>query len=164
MTFNERDGVSFHQRPDYLLNRLLRRRSKQTSKLHVTGLCEENSPVTGEFLSLRASNAEMFTICPISSAIATFQSILLRVRMAMQPHKTLFSSYVTEWILKFCKMDHQTHSDHLLQIVILKSDINIFHIHCIHIAVIKRFICQISYTKYVTISAISTSRVPSLIY
>ena len=25
------------------------RRSKKTSKLHVTGLCEENSPVTGEF-------------------------------------------------------------------------------------------------------------------
>ena len=32
------DGVSNHQPPDCLLNRLLRRRSKKTSKLRVTGL------------------------------------------------------------------------------------------------------------------------------
>ena len=32
-----------------LLNRLLRRRSKKASKLRVAGLCEGNSPVTGEF-------------------------------------------------------------------------------------------------------------------
>ena len=43
---NERDGVSNHQPHDYLLNRLFRRRSKKTSKLRVTGLCEGNSPVT----------------------------------------------------------------------------------------------------------------------
>ena len=39
---NERDGVSYHRRLVYLLNRLFRRRSKKTSKLHVTGLCEGN--------------------------------------------------------------------------------------------------------------------------
>ena len=33
---------------------------KNTSKLRVTGLCEGNSPVTGEFPAQRASNAEMF--------------------------------------------------------------------------------------------------------
>ena len=33
---------------------------KKTSKLRVTGLCEGNSPVTGEFTAQRASNAEMF--------------------------------------------------------------------------------------------------------
>ena len=36
----------------------LRRRSKKTSKLHVTGLCEGNSPVTGEYPAQRASKAE----------------------------------------------------------------------------------------------------------
>ena len=36
------------------------RRSKKTSKLRVSGFCEGNSPVTGEFPALRASNAEMF--------------------------------------------------------------------------------------------------------
>ena len=35
-------------------------RSKKTSKLHVTGLCEWNSSVTSEFTEQRASNVEMF--------------------------------------------------------------------------------------------------------
>ena len=38
------------------------RRSKKTSKLCVTGLCEGNSPVTGEFPTQRASNAENVSI------------------------------------------------------------------------------------------------------
>ena len=32
--------------------------SKKTSKLRVTGFCEGNSPVTGEFPTEKASNAE----------------------------------------------------------------------------------------------------------
>ena len=55
---NERDGVSNQRRVDGLLNRLIRRRSKKTSKLRVTGLCEGNSQVAGEFPSQRANNAE----------------------------------------------------------------------------------------------------------
>ena len=43
---NERDGVSNHRRLDCLVSRLFRRRSKNTSKLCVTGLCEGNLPVT----------------------------------------------------------------------------------------------------------------------
>ena len=35
-----------------------RGRSKKTSKLRITGLCEGNSPVTGEFPAQRTSNAE----------------------------------------------------------------------------------------------------------
>ena len=35
---------------------------KKKSKLRVTGLCEENSPVTGEFPAQRASNAENVSI------------------------------------------------------------------------------------------------------
>ena len=58
MSYNEHDGVSYHRRHDYLLNCLFRRRSKKTSKLHATGLCEGNSPVTGKFPAQRASNAE----------------------------------------------------------------------------------------------------------
>ena len=40
---NERDGVWNHQRLDCLLNLVFR--SKKTSKLRVTGLCEGNPPV-----------------------------------------------------------------------------------------------------------------------
>ena len=57
-----RDGVSNHQPRDCLLNRLFRRRSKKTSKLHVTGLCAGNSPVTGEFSAQMGSNAENISI------------------------------------------------------------------------------------------------------
>ena len=59
---NGRDGVSNHQPPDCLLNRLLRRRSKKTSKLRVTGLCAGNSPGTGEFHAEMTSNAENVSI------------------------------------------------------------------------------------------------------
>ena len=55
---DERDGVSNHQPHDYLLNCLFRHRSKKTSKLRFTGLCEGNSPVTDEFAAQRASYAE----------------------------------------------------------------------------------------------------------
>ena len=54
------DSVSSHQPHDCLFNRLIRRKSKKTSKLRVTGLCAGNSPGTGEFPAQMASNAEMF--------------------------------------------------------------------------------------------------------
>ena len=44
---NELDGVSNHRGLHCLLNHLFRRRSKKTSKLHVTGLCAQNSPHKG---------------------------------------------------------------------------------------------------------------------
>ena len=59
---NEPYGVSNHQNLDYLLNRVFRRRSKKTPKLRVTGLCEGNQPVTGEFPAQRSSNAENVSI------------------------------------------------------------------------------------------------------
>ena len=59
---DERDGVSVPRRLDCLLNHLFRRRSKKTSKLRITGLCEGTSPVTGKFPAQRASNAEYVSI------------------------------------------------------------------------------------------------------
>ena len=52
--------MTSHQPHDCLLICLFRRRSKKASKIRVTGLCEENSPVTGEFPAQRASNVEEF--------------------------------------------------------------------------------------------------------
>ena len=49
---NGSDGVSNHQRHDSLLNRLFRHIPKKISKLRVTGLCEGNSPVTSENVSI----------------------------------------------------------------------------------------------------------------
>ena len=62
-------SVSNHQPPDCLLNRFLRRKSKKTSKLRVTGLCAGNSPGTGEFPAQMASNAENF---PFDDVIMLF--------------------------------------------------------------------------------------------
>ena len=58
----EHDSVSNHQPHNCLLNGLFRHGSKKTSKLHATGLCEVNSPVTGEFPAQRASNAENVSV------------------------------------------------------------------------------------------------------
>ena len=60
---NDHNGVLYHQPHNCLLSRLFRHRSKKTSKLHVTGVCERNSPVMGEFLSQRASNTKNISIC-----------------------------------------------------------------------------------------------------
>ena len=59
---NGQDGVSNHQPYHCLLNRLVRRRSKKTSKLRFTGLCVGNSPVTGELPAQMASNAANVSI------------------------------------------------------------------------------------------------------
>ena len=57
-----RDGVSNHEPHDCFLNRLFGRRSKNTSKLRVTGLCGGNSPVTGQFPAQMANNAENVSV------------------------------------------------------------------------------------------------------
>ena len=68
--YNERHVVSNHWRLDYLLSRLFRRRSKKTSKLCATGLCEENP------LLQRVSNAENFSIWWHHHVIIIFPRIL----------------------------------------------------------------------------------------
>ena len=56
------NGHDGHPPHECLLNRLLRRKSKKTSKLRATGLCAGSSPVTGEFPARMASNAENISI------------------------------------------------------------------------------------------------------
>ena len=73
VTSYERDSVSNRRRLDCLLNRVFRRRSKETSKLRVTGFCEGNSPVTGEFPAQRASNAENVSILWRHYGMVVFQ-------------------------------------------------------------------------------------------
>ena len=59
---NGHDGVSNHQPYECLLTVYPRCRSKKASKHRVTGLCEGNSPVTGEFPTQRTSDAENVSI------------------------------------------------------------------------------------------------------
>ena len=56
-------GVSNHRRLECLLNRFFRRRTKKSSKLRITGLCEGNPPVTDGCPSQRASITKNVSIC-----------------------------------------------------------------------------------------------------
>ena len=91
---NERDGVSNHQHHDCLLKRLFRRSSKKTSKFRVTGLCEGNSSMTGEFPAQRSSNAENVSIwlrhhsktvwLPLTTSVTIMLFVFPPVRFSMQ--------------------------------------------------------------------------------
>ena len=65
---NERGSVSYHQSL-FLLNCRFRRRSKETSKLRVTGLCAGNSPVTGT-----SPNK-----CPVTRKMFPFDDVIMMV-------------------------------------------------------------------------------------
>ena len=56
------DSVSNHQPHDCLFNCLIRRRSKKTSKLRVTGLCAGNSSRNGKFPAQMTSDSENVSI------------------------------------------------------------------------------------------------------
>ena len=108
---NVRDSVSNHQPHDCLLNCLFRRRSKKTSKLHVTGLCVGNSPGSGEFPAQMASNAENVSIWWRHHAIMahyyqmisqTFAVISLNIDISAMPFSEPMQAYCwlnTQWQL-----------------------------------------------------------------
>ena len=102
---NERDSVWNPQPHDCLLSRLFRHRRKKTSKLCVTGLCEGNSPVTGEFPAQRASNAENVPIWWRHRGIVWSSSMcLLRIFLVVEPMGPPWNGAtveVWEWIVKF---------------------------------------------------------------
>ena len=86
--------VSNHQPHYCLLNRLFRCISKKISKLRVAGLCEGNSPWTGEFPSQRASNAENISLWsrhralwlfPYSSSLLSFVFSMRQAELVYWP-------------------------------------------------------------------------------
>ena len=92
---NERHGISNHQPHDCLLNCLFRRRSKKTSNLHVTGLCEGNSLVTGEFPTQRASNTENISIWWCHHDLTSFLHCCYHVTCNIMLYKTDVKKSVT---------------------------------------------------------------------
>ena len=89
---NGRDGVWNHRRLDCLLNRLFKRRSKNTSKLCVTGICEVN-PVKGGFPTQRASNAENASIWRRHYAFTACVTYEFCVKMTWSQDEELHSKY-----------------------------------------------------------------------
>ena len=97
---NEGGGVRNHQRLDCLHNCSFRWRSKKTSKLPVTGLCEGNSPVTGDFSAQRVSNAENVSVLMTSSWLAvTIRYIFPPTHDGHHPYEVFISSHTLSELL-----------------------------------------------------------------
>ena len=100
---NERDGISNHRRISCLLNRFLRLVSMKTSKLHVTRLCEGNSPVICEFLTQGPVTRQMFPfddVIMISWHIQSLkQSNLIRAEKA-SIHVVLYECCTTGFMIQ----------------------------------------------------------------
>ena len=77
---NESDGVSNHWRLYCFLSRLFRRRSKKTSKLHGTGLCEGYPPVIGGFPSKGPVTRKLFPIDDVIMPLCTLMARCLQLR------------------------------------------------------------------------------------
>ena len=72
---NGRESVSNHQPHDCLFNPLIRRRSKKTSKLRVTGLCAGNSPGSHKW--------------PVTWKVFPFDDVIMRLVLLSQEGKEL---------------------------------------------------------------------------
>ena len=102
---NQRDCVLNHQPQHCLLNRLFKAQIKETSKLRTTGLCEGNSPVTGEFPAQRASNAENVSIwwrhhyTPDSCASLSGRTSYRKSSWSFETGRLIFTMTITPWNL-----------------------------------------------------------------
>ena len=107
------DSVSNHQHHDCLFNPLIRRRSKKTSKLRVTGLCAGNSPETGEFPAQMASNAENVSIWwrhHVLSACCSKDAQHMRLtHLPLGPHICVTESgqhWFRSWLIAYSTPSH----------------------------------------------------------
>ena len=108
---NEPDDVSNHQPQDYLLNRLFSRRSKESSKLRVTGRCEGNSPVNGEF-PINAENVSIRWRHHVENAEATTVLTTLLARQIVNNREiTCKSDGFIEGINAFWQTKQKYHTD-----------------------------------------------------
>ena len=87
---NEPYGVSYHRRLDCLFSRLFRRGSKKTSKLRVTGLCEEICRWPVDFPHKGLITRKMFHLMTSS-------------RMPMMTVK--FTKKKARWLKTYCRQD-----------------------------------------------------------
>ena len=106
---NGGECVSNHQPHDYFLNRVFRRRSKETSKLRVTGLCAGNSPGTGEFPAQRASYAEKFPFDDVimSNWIMGIHRWLLSHPNNTMQNKTVYISFIYSMLIRVIDTLHR---------------------------------------------------------
>ena len=109
---NRRHDVSNNQPHDCLFNHLFRRGSKKISKLRVTGICEGNSPVAGEFPAQMASNAGNISIWWRHHAALSHKKecSLPSARLSIGPCITLVSYYCVLELLDTTYLKPEIHS------------------------------------------------------
>ena len=108
--YNERDCVSNHRRLDCLLNRWFRRRSKKTSKLLVTGLCDGNPPVTGDWWIVAYVT---FHTCALNSSLDTCHLDLPGANELLVPWQ-IESAWPMPPPYRACKMQERSSSDFII--------------------------------------------------
>ena len=88
----ECDGVSNHHPHDCLLNCLFKAQIKETSKLCVSGLCEGNSPMTGESPAQRASSAENASVDDVimSGQRPIRQQLQKHIKLPFKDHPIIY--------------------------------------------------------------------------
>ena len=91
---NQCYGISKHWHFNCLLNHFFRCISKKTSKLHISGLCDWNSPLTGGFLSQRTSNSENDDHLVMSSC-EVYSSSHLYASNSMTLHGTVAIAFLS---------------------------------------------------------------------
>ena len=138
------DCVSNHQPHHCLLNRLFGRRSKKTSKLHVTGLCAWNSPGTGEFPLKWPVMQKMFpfddVIMDENGWIFSHVSMKLVAKSRINQKSALFQvmskthfdqlMYWSIFILGFLKINKNWHNFFQIWCYIIKVSSIFFINHC----------------------------------
>ena len=137
---NKRDGVSNHRRLDCLLNRFFRRRSRKTSKFHVTGLCAGNSPVTGNSRHKGPVTRKMFPfddvtwqMHPTSGAILTiFFKVTLEIMLSF--YKAFMNQYEACFIVSFSVLYGHAEITIQCEVMSLRSNIKL------HFLLISRFV------------------------
>ena len=107
---NGHNSVSNHQPYDCLLRRLFRCRSKQTSKLRVTGLCAGNSPGPVNFPHK----------WPVTRKMFPFDDVIMDVKYNR-----------SNWVVAYIKSKLSTQSRRWECHVISKADFMLFASNCI---------------------------------
>ena len=110
-----------------------RRRSKKASKVHVTGLCGGNSPVTGEFIAQRANlhteslpEAAYYSWCvflTLTGLISAWRRGEASSAILAKP----LSDYVTVLCLRQCKSRHLKVCEILKKYILLSNKLNNLH-------------------------------------
>ena len=117
---NELHGVSDHQPHDCLLDRLFRLRSKKTSTLRATGICDGNSPRHRWIPRIRASDAELCCFLwsapepTVEQAIETlviWDAIELIITSWRSYDVTATSHYLNHWGLIFQHPSQWRHNE-----------------------------------------------------